>query len=264
MFVADLNKDELELAEKKTSLYAKFASLDRNFDPTNCCLVLGLAATANTSNLIVFVIAEKILWAIPVIKCVRPWDRTLLATVAVAVTSLSISPVVYRVLETPTPFSDRSLRPLKMNAFCRVFLEEDSTQVFKLFCKADNIYKCNKELLEKVGITVNLKNLTQDGNFFCLKYPWLPGNHQPNSLKQFHRIVSMLAKVHEAGYVHCDVRIPNLIFGPDGSSWLVDYDLARLNNQGHYPARYYFSESIRHPERQEKLTLFDKHMIDIP
>ena len=61
----------------------------------------------------------------------------------------------------------------------------------------------------------------------------------------------MLAKVHEAGYVHGDVRIPNLIFGPDGSSWLIDYDLARLNNQGSYPARYYFNESIRHPEARE-------------
>ncbi len=98
MFVADLKKNELELAVKETSLYAKFASLDRNFDPTNCYLVLRLAATADSSNLIVFVIAEKILWAILVIKGVKPWDRTLLATVAIAVTSLSISPVVYKVL----------------------------------------------------------------------------------------------------------------------------------------------------------------------
>ena len=54
IFVSDLKKTNNHLSVKETSLYAKFASLDSTSDPDNCCFVLGLSASAYSSELCVF------------------------------------------------------------------------------------------------------------------------------------------------------------------------------------------------------------------
>ena len=246
VLVSDLKKDNNQLAVKETSLYAKITSLDRKVDPDNCCFVLGLAASTSTSTLILFLIAEKHQWGIPIINDLLPWNKILLATLAVAIERLSIKAMPYRAVKTPVPFKNKNVVPLKKNAYCRTFSDEDNTQVFKLLRQNDMIFKCNVELMKKVGILVTTKN-------FCLKYPFFAGDHCPKNLKQFHGIISMLDKVHRAGYVHCDIRIPNLIFGPNETdgSYLIDYDLARLNDVDCYPAGYYFNESIRHSDARE-------------
>lgn len=46
----------------------------------------------------------------------------------------------------------------------------------------------------------------------------------------------ILDRVHKAGFAHCgDICIFSLIFSHDGTdSYLIDYDLARINKVGHY------------------------------
>ena len=177
------------------------------------------------------------LWSISIIKDVPPWNKILLATIAVAINCMSMSKSKYESLQTCVPFMDKKFVPLKENnAYCRAFSDEDRTQVYKLFSRSDETFKCNLELMKIVGIPVTTENLTLDGEYFYLKYPLYPGDNEPKNLKQF-RI--MLDKVHSAGYVHCDIRIANLIFGPNGTdSYLIDYDLARVNETDIYPVGY--------------------------
>ena len=91
---------------------------------------------------------------------------------AVAIESLSINAMTYRAVKTHVPFMDNNVVPLKKNAYCRTFSDEDSTQFFKLFRQHDKIIKCDVELMKKVGILVTTENLTLDGEYFCLKYPF--------------------------------------------------------------------------------------------
>ena len=231
--------------------------MSRDKSPEKCCLIMGLAATTEMATLWLYVLAEKCLWALCIIKDI-PWNELLLAVTSIAITSLCNSPVIYRALKTPVPFKE--VIPMKNNAHCRVFLDKKSNEIIKVFCRSDDICISNVDLMMQIGIPVTTKDLTVDGEYFYIKYPFYPGDNKPKTLKQFRGIVSMLDKVHKAGYVHCDVRIPNLIFGKNGTdSYLIDYDLARKNKVGRYPHGYNSNEILRHPDAEETRLVNQKH-----
>lgn len=129
-----------------------------------------------------------------------------------------------------------------------------------MFDRGDLIYLSNVDLMKKAGIQVYTQDLTEDGEHFCLRYPFYRGNHQSKNLRQFHGIVNMLDKVHRAGYIHGDIRITNLIFSEDGTnSYLIDYDLARRDKVGCYPFGYYFNQSCHHPAAKQDRQIHDRH-----
>ena len=75
---------------------------------------------------------------------------------------------------------------------------------------------------------------------------------------QFRGVLDILQKIHERGYVHCDIRPPNIIFDPDGlNSYLIDFDLART--VGYYPHGYYFSDTVRHEDARAGLAMEKVH-----
>lgn len=58
-------------------------------------------------------------------------------------------------------------------------------------------------------------DLTEDQHFQCLQYRCLMGSHDPKSHQQFLTLLCDLEKLHSAGFVHGDIRRPNLIFDKD-------------------------------------------------
>jgi len=262
VFVSDLKKCDLELAEKETALCAKHASLSRDKNPESCHMILGLAGCTTSASLWLYVMAEEILWALP-IATRTPWSMALLATISIAVANLVDTPRKHVALKTPLPFLT-TMSPMKKGPRCRVFHDSSTDYIFKLFCQHNEIFCANTELMKDVGIKVSEENLTDDGMYYYIKYPYIRGNHTPKSLKQFHGIISMLHKVHAANFVHCDVRIDNLIFDENKQgSYLLDYDLAKKNRAGCYPLGYYSDPSFS-IQMHWKITLLIRDMIDMP
>ena len=71
VFVSDLKRNDLELAEKETALYAKHASLNKTRDPNSCFMILGLAGTTHVAGVRLYLMAEKKIWALPIFDDVR-------------------------------------------------------------------------------------------------------------------------------------------------------------------------------------------------
>ena len=59
-----------------------------------------------------------------------------------------------------------------------------------------------------------------------------------------------LDTLHQAGYVHSDVRASNILFPLDGGAKLIDFDLANEVNVP-YPQGYRFIKNERHMSAQE-------------
>ena len=199
-------------------------------------------------------------WSLCIDDHIDPWSMDLLALISVVSVSLSSNPVEYSVLKDPVPFQEE-MRAMKVGPKCRVFLDEKKNQIIKLFCRSEGFYSSpNVDLMNKAGIQATITNLTENGEYFCLKYPFYPGDHCPKNMKQFRGIILMLDKIHEAGYVHCDIRIQNLIFSDNEmDSYLIDYDLAGKHQQHRYPAGYYYHESERHVEAKSCLHVDKRH-----
>ena len=64
------------------------------------------------------------------------------------------------------------------------------------------------------------------------------------------------------GYIHGDVRIENIVFAPDGTSYIIDFDLARKYeyNPSCYPPEYYYYD-IRHSLAQASCPMKQEHNI---
>ncbi len=107
-------------------------------------------------------------------------------------------------------------------------------------------------------MNVELKVFTQDKKISYISYDYYPGGHEPQRLNQFCNIVCILDKLHSAGYVHGDIRLPNLVFGSDGGGYLIDFDLARLEGDV-YPRLYYHNLSVRHDDAYSGMSMRKSH-----
>lgn len=61
----------------------------------------------------------------------------------------------------------------------------------------------------------------------------------------------MLDAIHDAGVVHHDIRAPNLMVNDDGKVFIVDFDMAELNDEEPVVAR----------ERNRLRDLLDGHYV---
>ena len=71
----------------------------------------------------------------------------------------------------------------------------------------------------------------------------------------------MLHKLHEAGYVHGDIKKENIIFNDDKDfSYLIDFDLAKKEG-GKYPEGFRFFEGVsyRHPHAKKYCVMRKEH-----
>ena len=80
--------------------------------------------------------------------------------------------------------------------------------------------------------------LSSDNRFQCLCYTYIKGTSRPKNFRQFAEILKALHKIHQAGYVHGDMRNVNLLFGETkNEAWIIDFDHAGIEGSC-YPEDY--------------------------
>ncbi len=260
-FVADLKKnDDMPIAMKQTALYAKHAAVNGHLK-YECSLILGLAATKNAAMLSLYVVADRAVagdavWAIPIMES-TPYDKTLLALTAIAIADLCINPKNCSLLSNPVPFV-KELSPMKGGLNCRVFLDKAENKICKCYGEKENVLPQIEVMNLVLDTGIDKIKLTTDNSYFYIKYEYYEGNHTPESLEHFYSIFINLHKLHDNDYVHCDVRVENLVFGGNGVSYLIDFDLARKENT-RYPTGYNSEISFRHRDAQEEKLALKVH-----
>ena len=258
VFVSDIKIGDPFGSTVETALYGKFASLSQQ-QSKEAVLVIGLSATVHTASLWLYVIAHKEVWGIPILKDVKPWDKCHLSTLCIGLRSLSARPIRYNILVSPQPWVEpTTYSALKKRSSNRTFRNISTKEVFKIFDREESTFLPNLHVMECAGLNVSESRLSADGRYLIVKYPYIEGNHKPQSLQQFRGVLDILQKIHGLGYVHGDIRPPNIIFNPDGlNSYLIDFDLARKD--GYYPLGYYFSDTVRHEDARAGLDVEKVH-----
>ena len=108
--------------------------------------------------------------------------------------------------------------------------------------------------------------LSSDNRYQCLCYTCIKGTSRPKTFLQFAEILKALHKIHQAGYVHGDMR--NLLFGETkDEAWIIDFDHAGIEGSC-YPEDYnpgdlgYYEIEERHTTAGPGLPRM-KNMIDM-
>lgn len=134
-----------------------------------------------------------------------------------------------------------------LNEQCRTFYLDE--KVYKLFDRQSGL-SSNFDLLKNLPEYKNGLDeikLSEDGN---LCYDFKPGKSEPRKVNEFCSIIKTLHAIHDLGYVHGDVRLQNLVFGPS-KSWIIDFDNA-LEVGTKYPECYNIQADERHPDIQQQ------------
>lgn len=99
-----------------------------------------------------------------------------------------------------------------------------------------------------------------------LVYPYLIGSHKPKAWSQMLEVMGLLAKVHEAGYMHADILPQNIVFGETAEhvSSFIDWDMARYTNGAARPTymltyNHERFETVRHPGARAGLPMWQLH-----
>ena len=223
-------------------------------------LLLDIPGTCESIGLQVFVANDDVMWIIPIAE-VRPYDKALLCTIYVAVKYLNDYPIVEVCPPTcPMPVKNGKYEPIFQydEKFNHRALMEDN-QLIKLFDSEDEeINHPNYELLEQIGFKHEIMRLSVDGRFTMLKRSYIPGSHNPREVTDFKGVLECLKRVHDYGYVHGDVRIYNIIFKRDGTSHLIDFDLARKEGET-YHYLYNGDCKDRHPDARPEQPMKKEH-----
>lgn len=234
---SDLKLNDFIIADRESSLYSMNGT-SVCFDCNTWPVLLGIPGTPTYMELQIHVPVDGKMWKIIICKG-PPYDKALLCTLYAAVHYLCTTPIQTRTpLQSPMPFKQLHYSTLKKG---RVFKNTTTNTVHKIYDTEDNTFKPNYELLKEVKLpgVEKPEPLTTDGRFVQLKYQYLEGDHTPRALKQFVGVIEALHKVHEAGYVHGDIRCENMIFSKkSNASYLIDFDLARPEKDGFYPDGY--------------------------
>ena len=264
ILVADVNNSMFEAADKESLLYA-VNGVSVQCGQMHWPLQIGIPGTRELSELQVYVPLDGGLWRLPIAQC-SPYDSAFLCTLYVATnylcrfgatTNLDGPP------ECPIPKEDMmgqwGYRPLEDKNH-RVFTND--LYVFKLYdTQMEEVFHVNKSLLETAGLEdVSVTDLSIDGRLQMLKYKFISGSHAPIKIGDFRGALVCLQKVHSSGYIHGDIRIENIVFG-NGTSYLIDFDLARKQEDSPcYPRKYnYFS--IRHASAKASMPMDKEHDI---
>ena len=110
------------------------------------------------------------------------------------------------------------------------------------------------------------RELSVDQRFQYLSYKWIEITEDTPKLEDFKPIMRDLDKLHDAGYVHSDVRLCNMLFPKQtAEAKLIDFDLMDRVNQP-YPQCYndYTTLFERHHDAkgcQERKKVHDKHSL---
>ena len=264
ILVADLKNSNFGLADKESLLYA-VNGVSEQCGPTHWPLQLGIPGTRNVSELQVYVPVDRGMWRLPIAQC-SPYDPAFLCTLYVATNYLCRSGATTHLdgpPECPIPKEDMvGYRPLEKNNH-RVFTDDTETYVFKLYdTQMEELFHVNRVLLETAGLKdVSVTDLSIDGRLQMLQYRFIRGNHEPISVGDFRGALESLRGVHSLGYIHGDIKIENIVFGHDGTSYLIDFDLARKQEDSPYYPKGYHYYGIRHRSARAGCPMDKEHDI---
>lgn len=242
---------------KRTTLCHSVNLVSVNHEYEKWPVLIGLPNTVAELAIEVHVPVDNAMWCVHVLQG-PPDDLAIICTAAAAIRRL-----ISLRIHTTTPIAqmmptDKLMECLQPH--CKVFnrrvfvdRQSDPATVEKYYSKEQiEILKLNAALIKEYGTlkNVEVEDVTRDGEVICLKYTYIEGCHSPTKVSQFMGVVKTLEKLHDINIVHGDVRRANIIFSPDGSSHLIDYDLTRKVNDL-YPPRYEPRVKERHSHALE-------------
>ena len=75
----------------------------------------------------------------------------------------------------------------------------------------------------------------EDEECVVIAYPRVEGTHQPSQVSHFIALIEQVVALHNAGLVHGDLRLFNVVFCENGSAQLIDFDFSGENVVKCYP-----------------------------
>ena len=205
-----------------------------------CTLVIGLPMSLDMISLFVYVAFEGKLSVIEVCSMMNyTGDQLprLLCVVYAAIIGLAAKPI-------------STIEPELLSLKCcdgehRVLSEKcvvctQKRQIVKFYDIVEKPYLKPNEHFYDTG---NVELLHLNNRIKILKYNYIEGNHSPRNLRGIIGVLRNLNRIHEKGYVHGDIRAPNLMYGCN-SGTIIDYDFA--SPEGSTYPEFYNSEL---PER---------------
>lgn len=100
---------------------------------------------------------------------------------------------------------------------------ETTKKVTKMYDIIEKPYlKPNVDLIQASDI--QLKTFCK-GRIIYLQYKYVEGNHQPPNLRAIVDIIKNLNRIHQAGFVHGDIRRSNIVYGSNTGTF-IDFDFA--------------------------------------
>ena len=76
------------------------------------------------------------------------------------------------------------------------------------------------------------------GKVEVIAVPFVDGGHICKNVEQALMIVRSLKELHDAGFVHGDIRGLNVVFSRDSSAQFIDYDFGGKRGEVNYPPGY--------------------------
>ena len=250
----DIKTTKFGVADNETVLYNAVA-VQEGGTLNRFPVLIGLPCTYSNLELQLHVSVDRKVWKLIVAKR-SPWDEALLCTLYATVHYLMEKGMLNRSkpLTIPEPFKE-----MKGYSICgvtnRVFHEKKSNVVFKFFDtghRGDNFFDHSimEELIQKCpSILPGVKLTSIASRVYILTYKYIPGREgQPCNLKDFVGVVQTLSLMHKHGLVHGDVRLANMVFTEDGTSYLIDFDFVGKHGMSDYFGNFNSELDERHPE----------------
>ena len=242
--IGDAKLNKIQEAILETALYCCTSCLAQSCVPHQSPVYIGLPCTVSKLILYLYIASDSsdggsCMWGIPIAED-APYSKAILCALYCGIHFL-LRETFYlnQPIQTPIPLNKTKLQLLTKGEKPRVFLDEGSQLVYKYF--TDSFELPNQDLLKSVGGFEEVEVEKVAENLSILRYKYMRGNHEAQEVRQFRGVIQTLAKLHNSGYVHSDVRTQNILFH-DNDSILIDYDLV-ANVGTAYPKGYrYFSE----------------------
>ena len=185
---------------------------------------LGIPSTKTEAQLRLYLEGEDKLWSIPISpaspkrKTLSLYSKPLLCALYCGVQFIiQNSLCIPNRMACAVPLHYADLTPLKEGLDCRTFLNKADGLVYKFYSAVERPH----EKPNSRHCSGNEVKLSSDVTLLTYKY--VEGRMYPESLSQFSGALNDLAKLHDSGLVHGDIRLENFVFY-DKTSKLIDYD----------------------------------------
>ena len=140
-------------------------------------------------------------------------------------------------------------------------VERQSVEVFRIIDLGATAESCRKFGEASHGVDENELIWKFTGQKLLIATKYMSGTHKARTPIDFLPIIDELAKLHENGIVHGDIRVYNMVFSrasdgeePDGC--LIDFDYGGTEGEAKYPSGYvgFLPDGTRRGEAGQVIT----------